>query len=370
MLDRLRPVALVAATLMLPATLATPAAAQSDAGIDPEVEARVEAAVSRGLDYLRRHQAPDGSWRAGVGYKLMDRYMVTQTTNEQAETGGGHVGVSSLALIAFLAGGHVPGRGPYGDVIGRSVRYLLRCVNEDDGYVSQGGSRMYSHAFATLCLAEIYGMTRQADMKKKLQDAVDLIVKSQNKRGSWRYVPFAEKSDMSITVCQVQALRAARNVGLRVPRTTIERAIDYIKDSAIRHGRSRGAFKYQPQSRTRATFPLTAAGVTALYGAGVYDDEDIEGGLRYLESTHDTLYRRYRGHYFYYYGHYYAVQAMFIAGGDHWDLYFPKVRHELLGDQRPDGSWPNDVGPGPAFGTAVACIVLQIPKRYLPIFQR
>ena len=47
-----------------------------------------------------------------------------------------------------------------------------------------------------------------------------------------------------------------------------------------------------------------------------------------------------------------------------------RVRAELLGEQRPDGSWPNDIGPGPAFGTAVACIILQIPLRYLPIFQK
>jgi len=336
-----------------------------------DAELRVGAAVTRGLDYLRRKQLDDGSWRSDIGYKLMEGYRVTSSVLDQRRSGGGHVGVSSLAVIAFLAGGHVPGRGPYGRVIERGIEYVLRSVNPEDGYISENGSRMYSHAFATLCLAETYGMTHQADLRQKLQDAVDLIVKSQNERGSWRYLPFAKDSDMSITVCQVQALRAARNVGLKVPRTTIDRAIQYIKDSAVTDNEQyRGSFKYQPRYHTRSSFPLTAAGVTALYGAGVYDDEDIERGLDFLQNTHNSLYRRFPHHYFYYYGHYYAVQAMFIAGGRYWETYFPRVRGELLAEQRADGSWPNDVGPGPVFGTAVACIVLQIPLRYLPIFQK
>ena len=38
--------------------------------------------------------------------------------------------------------------------------------------------------------------------------------------------------------------------------------------------------------------------------------------------------------------------------------------------QNEDGSWPNRTGPGPAFGTAMAVLILEIPYRYLPIFQR
>ena len=38
-------------------------------------------------------------------------------------------------------------------------------------------------------------------------------MKSQNDEGGWRYEPYARESDMSIVVCQVIALRAARNIG-------------------------------------------------------------------------------------------------------------------------------------------------------------
>ena len=86
-------------------------------------------------------------------------------------------------------------------VVERSLEFVLACV-KDDGYITYAGSRMYSHAFATLFLAEIYGMTHRADVKSKLQLAVDFIVNSQNSEGGWRYEPYAAESDMSIVVCQ------------------------------------------------------------------------------------------------------------------------------------------------------------------------
>ena len=91
-------------------------------------------------------------------------------------------------------------------------------------------------------------------------------------------------------------------------------------------------------------------------------------------SNLDEFYRRYGAtkgyHYFFWYGHYYAVQAMYTAGGPAWESYFENVRGEILRGQKEDGSWPNNTGPGPTFGTACAVLILEIPYRFLPIFQR
>jgi hypothetical protein len=336
-------------------------------------------AVERGLAWLAGQQSDDGSWSAKVGYKLNIDY---RYTNE----GAGHVGVTALAGMAFLAGGHLPGRGAHGPVVERALDFVLSCV-QDDGYITHAGTRMYSHAFATLFLAEIYGMTHRSDVKSKLQLAVDFIVNSQNAEGGWRYEPYAAESDMSIVVSQVLALRAARNIGIRVPKSTIDRAARYVVDSAVteetaaafgpvRHrGWSEvGSFHYQKQDGSRSSFPLTAAGVTALYGAGIYSDESIDAGVRYLRSNlmefnHRFGYRA-GGHYFFWYGHYYGVQAMYTAGADAWESYFATVRDEILRLQEPSGAFPNNTGPGPAFGTAVAVLILEIPYRFLPIFQR
>ncbi len=339
-----------------------------------------EQAVERGLEWLAAHQNPDGSWSGEIGYKLNSDYRMTGD--------GPHVGVTSLACMAFLAGGHLPGRGRYGDLVERGLDFVLAAAQED-GYITYGGTRMYSHAFATLFLAEIYGMTHTNQVRAKLQKAVDFIVDTQNEEGGWRYVPFAPESDMSIVVCQVLALRAARNIGIRVPKSTVDRAAQYVVDSAITE-RSRsgfgasmfgdevGSFHYQRGRGSRSSFPLTAAGVTALHGLGIYSDEAIQRGLDYLDRHLDSFNRRYgrngEGHYFFWYGHYYGVQAMYTAGtsaeGNHWEPYFGKVRAELLSMQRPDGSFPNEAGPGSAFGTSMAVLILEIPYRYLPIFQR
>jgi hypothetical protein len=247
---------------------------------------------------------------------------------------------------------------------------------------------MYSHAFASLFLAEIYGMTHRGDVKAKLQLAVDFIVNSQNEMGGWRYEPYAVEADMSIVVCQVLALRAARNIGIRVPRSVVDKAARYVVGSAVtedslsRHYRGGpvsyknevGSFHYQKQDGSRSSFPLTAAGVTALYGAGIYSDEAIDDGINYLRRNLNNFNSqrgaRSGGHYFFWYGHYYGVQAMYTAGADAWEQYFTIVREELLAMQEPSGAWPNRVGPGPAFGTAMAVLILEIPYRFLPIFQR
>ena len=342
-------------------------------------------AVERGLAWLAANQAEDGSWIGKIGYKLNNSYNHTSENN-------GHLGVTALACMAFLAGGHLPGRGAYGPNVERGLDFVLSCVQED-GYITRSGSRMYDHAFATLFLAEVCGMTHREDVEAQLQKAVDFIVKSQNDEGGWRYEPYSRESDMSIVVCQVIALRAARNIGIRVPKSTVDRAARYVVGSAYTNDRASdfpgrfggggmfenevGTFRYQKDVKSRTSFPLTAAGVTALHGLGVYSDDLIRKGLDYL--SHDLARFDHepsigspvsQGHYYFWYGHYYAVQAMYTAGSPYWEPYFEEVRQVLLSIQKEDGSWPNEVGPGPAFGTAVGVLILEIPYRFLPIFQR
>lgn len=334
----------------------------------------MKAAVERGHRWLAENQHPSGYWAQDIGFKLNTDYRVTKYNAP-------HVGVTALALMSFLAGGHLPDRGRYGKVISKGLDYVVGCVKEN-GYITDNGSRMYSHAFATLFLAEIYGMTMRSDVRMALQKAVNIIVDSQNAEGGWRYKPFARESDMSITVCQVLALRSARNVGITVPYSTIKRAETYVRRSAVRGSRYQrhyrfgalldegGAFRYQLGRHSRATFPLTAAGVTTLYAAGIYEDELIRRAFDYMNGQMADFNRIYNGHYFFYYGHYYAVQAYYIAGGPRWTTYFRMIRKELLASQQENGSWPCHTGPGEAFSTAVATLILQIPYQYLPIFQR
>ena len=333
---------------------------------------QINRAVRRGLDWLKQAQdRQTGGWITDVGYKYNSSY---NATNRQVP----HVGVTSLALMAFLSGGHLPGRGRYGSVVERGTDFILSAVNREDGFISKHGTRMYSHAFATLFLAEIFGMTHRSDVKKLLQQAVDMTVDSQNEHGSWRYWPYSPDSDMSITVCQIMALRAARNVGLRVPKSVIDRAYDYVVRSAYKNPRSPfyGGFKYQEEQNSRTSFSVTSAGIATLNHSGVYEHTLINAGIRFLRRKMPGFNRQWSGHYFYWYGHYYAAQVFFMAQDNPkhrrlWeDFYWRTMSNELLRNQGRSGSWSNRTGPGEPFGTAVACIILQIKNEYLPIFHR
>ena len=193
--------------------------------------------------------------------------------------------------------------------------------------------------------------------------AVRLIVSTQNDEGGWRYNPVPYDADVSVTICQIMALRSARNAGLEVPKDVIDKAVAYVR----RCQNEDGGFRYQQQQPPSA-WERSAASVASLQYAGVYDDKAIRDGLGYV-SRFGSPGRLGGGTRHYYYGHYYAVQAMYLAGGDWWQRWWPAVRDELLERQHEDGFWP-DSQVGPQYGTAMALIILQMPKRYLPIFQK
>ena len=362
------------------------------------VDAATRTAIQRGTEYLVGLQLPNGAWPSDAGKKVNDRY-VTQKENVP------HVGVTSLAVLALLAGGHLPGRGRYGKAMEDGVDFILSCV-QPSGFISKEMTRMYSHALATLALGEVYGITRRQRVRERLQDAIEFTIKSQNKTGGWRYVPFTSDSDMSVTVCQVVALRAARNVGIKVPRPTIDRALRYVMTSTViddRDGRPTGAFYYQPEDLqfNRDSFALCAAALTTLFQAGLYDDDalrlqaralkikpdripSIQRSVDYMREQYHEIHTRRGGpnHYFYYYGNYYAAQAMYQIGGSRpalWRSWYQMVRKDLMRmkietidrkTKRKVAFWRSNVDTTNAYGTANALLILQFPLDHLPIHQR
>ena len=251
--------------------------------------------------------------------------------------------------------------------VDKSVEFVLSCA-KGSGYIvredSAGHGPMYGHGFATLFLAEVYGMSPRKEVREVLKRAVQLIVNSQNREGGWRYEPEAKDADVSVTVCQMMALRAARNCGIAVPKTTVDQCVEYVKKCQ----NPDGGFRYQLTMRPQSDFPRSAAGVVTLYTAGLTEGREIDRGLAYLlrfQPRGDLL--GYEAHY--YYGQYYAVQAMWHAGDDRWKQWYPAIRDELVARQLPDGSWA-DTLINNEYATAMACLVLQMPNNYLPIFQR
>jgi prenyltransferase beta subunit len=337
-----------AAGLLVVAAFAARAGAQAS---DPEKSAvdlispNAARAIERGLKVLAARQDDDGSFRSG-GYSR-------------------NVAICALSGMAFMSSGSTPKRGPYGKNVEKCIDFILANTQES-GFISlpnpSSHGPMYGHGFATLFLAECYGMTPRGELREKVTKAVNLIVNTQNNEGGWRYQPVRADADISVTICQVMALRAARNAGLFVPRETIDRCTEYVKRSQ----NADGGFMYMITGG-QSQFPRSAAGVVALYSAGVYDSPEIKKGLQYLMNfTPQFNDAHNESHYFY--GHYYAVQAMWHAGGDYWTKWYPAVRDTLVSRQGEDGSWNDSICT--EYGTAMACIILQMPNNFLPIFQR
>ena len=326
---------------------AAPCRGETDEGGDApsfvEITPALRASAQKGLSFLAAAQAEDGSWGA-------QRF-------------GRHAGIASLACLAFMADGHLPGRGVYGSNVQRGLEFILHSAQET-GLIAADTSHgpMYGHGFATLLLGEIYGMTGDRKVREALVKAVRLIVSTQNSEGGWRYHPVPFDADISVTICQIMALRSARNAGVSVPKETIDLAISYVRRC---QNPSDGGFRYMLNAGGSA-FPRSGAGVASLYYAGVYQDDALVKGLEYLLKHKESMAHTGAGHYFY--GHYYAVQAMYLAGGHYWAQWFPSIREELIKRQNPNGSWNSNHGE--PYGTAMALLILQIPNRFLPIFQR
>ena len=327
---------------------------------------RVNAATGRALDYLESKQIKQGA---------------------EAGSWSPNQAINGLALLAFLSGGHVPGRGKYGDVVEQGVvkpgvltrgkKYLLARA-QPTGFISS--SSMYEHGLATLALAEMYGMDPDPELEEKLRKAVDLILKCQSKAGGWRYTPAPVDQDLSVSVMQIVALRAADNAGIPVPEATLKNAIAYVQSC----GMPGGGFGYSGPGAGPQT---TAAGILSLQLLGKYDDPKVKASVALMPGF-PIQWAGPNPNYFYYF-HYYAIQAMYQAGGKEWNAWHPRIRQLLLegevlkdgqrrGGQNKDGSW--DVPPGTAevaylqpnkvYPTAMATLILNIYQHYLPAYQR
>jgi hypothetical protein len=301
------------------------------------LEPRVEKAIAKAQQWLAARQKKDGSW------------------GNNAETG--------MAIVALMVNGNTPGKGKFGAHISRGVEYMLSSQRQSGMLIALGGKNgMYEHALATLALAEVYGMTHNPGIRDGLIRAVDLIVRCQHHTGGWRYPPQPVKGDLSVTVMQVMALRAAAELGVHVPDDTITHAVRFIK--RCWHEPTAG-FGYKGSAPTNLN--RAGAGVVCLQSVGLYDDPMVpKGCATILEKGVAATKRRdwaARKGVRYWYGHYYGSVALYHHGGEPWKTYYPAVCEMVLRDWKHGRYYPT-------LSTSWAILTIGVPYRYLPIYQR
>jgi hypothetical protein len=320
--------------------------------------------VDRGLAWLAGQQLGDGSFRSPLD---------------------GQPAVTALVVLAFLADGHLPGEGPYGQHINRAIDYAL-ASQRPDGMIARLDSHIviYNHPITSLMLTEVYGMTDEATAARIAPAVSRALVFSllQQKRpklqaadiGGWRYLhkaPEVFQSDLSVTGWYLMSLRSARNAGFEVPVESIEEATQYVQRC---FDEQQGAYGYVVGLSSSVSRGMAGAGILSMTMAGRHHTtQSRRSGDWILRHPFEPYNKNINDRY--HYGVFYCTHAMLQLGGDYWRQFFPPVAATLLKHQRRNGSWPaeshrEEKPYGSTYSTTLVVLALTAPYQVLPIFQK
>mgnify|MGYP001225466325 CR=1 FL=1 len=336
--------------------LLAPSAAPADTGAQGagKYAKQVDESVDRALEYLVASQESNGAMK---------------------DASHGVTGITSLAVMAFLAKGYTPGQGKYGEVINKGIDFVLS-QQQKNGLLLAGGKAqgaMYCHGISTLMLSEVSGMVdpaRQERIDEALAKALKLILSAQEVRkagphqGGWRYQSNSRDSDISCTGWQLMALRSARSNGAQVPKEAIDNALEFIMN--CRHEAS-GGFCYQPTQQGPG-LGRTGTALLCLALAGRHDQKPAIGAGEFILRSITKGDRKIIQDGQFPYAVYYCSQGMFQLGGKYWDHWAEAMYPTLLGTQKNDGSWADRYGS--TYGTSMAVLAMSVIYRQLPIYQR
>jgi hypothetical protein len=336
--------------------------------------------INKGLTWLARNQFKDGHWEGTNG-----QYAVSMT---------------ALGGMAFLCEGSTIREGKYRDNIRRAANWLMDRV-QSNGLIgnptnqAEGGRYMYGHGFGLLFLSCVVGEEENVQRREKLVKILEKACKftrdAQTNRGGWGYVSAKDGSNFdegSVTITQVQGLRAARNAGIIVPNDAIKDAQKYLKDSTNDQGGVQYSLAFGGGGRGEGRPALTAAAVACGFSAGEYQGDLVKKWLKncqlHLSIPGDG---RRMGHDEY--THYYYGQVVYVLGEDRYKKLFPDAKSDELltwkkyrksvfdefkRTQGADGSWSADSWTarmvGPVYVTACYLTLMQLDKAALPIYQR
>lgn len=353
---------------------------EDENGDNGPIGPQTEQAIERGLQFLAKHQRPDGSW------KLQDLDKDVLIHSDTAATG--------LCLLAFQGAGYTHKQYKYASINERALKFLIeRQKPTGDLYIPQDPASnqnawLYSHGIAALALCEAYGMTQDPELKGPAQLAVKFMVDSQeSQRGGWRYRP-GVGADTSVTGWFMMALKSAQLAGLDVPKSAFEKMRKYVQASQASSAEPH-LFRYNPfapdtpeqRHGLKPTHVMTSVGLLMrLYLGWKRDLPEMQAGTDYLlERLPDpgTPQATKRDTYYWYY----ATQVLFHMGGDRWKKWNDKLRPLLLDSQVMEGELTGSWDPylpssdlwarygGRLYVTTLNLLSLEVHYRHLPLYE-
>lgn len=313
-----------------------------------------EAAVERGLEWLKANQNTDGSW---------------SNKNVSAMTGFG--------ILAYLGRCETPNSTKYGDSCMQAILYLVDIGLKNDGKLVKNTADRhwpYEHAIATYALCEALTFCKQLkipvpDLEKVTASSVQVIINNQHeKSGGWDYAYDTTGNrggDLSIVAWHIQALKAASHTGLEIRglKSAQKKAIEYVENLQG----DNGGFGYTGKPAGETYAKLTGAGVLTLQMSERKQESAIRKGTKHILefSKFD-----YEGKDSNLYSLYYESQAMMARGGSDWKKFNENFSEELINAQNPDGGW-NVPGSGgyytnPHYRNCLNILMLEVYYRFLP----
>ena len=321
-----------------------------------------ERAVVAGLKWLSTVQDDDGSWNHQVGV------MPKKVEGKEPQKPPDHsLGVTGLALLAFLGHGHTHLKGEHKDIVKKAIDYVLS--KEKDGRFP---GALYHQGICTMALAEAYGLTGETWLEPPTRRAVEFIVKAQNTSGGWNYSPGGDRGDTSVTGWQIMALKSARKAGIDFDKEVFKKGTAYIASVA----RPDGHIRYDNQRAEEAPHPaMTAAGLnTLLFMGSEVDGKAVLSAIDALmgklpkkpSKTKQGTWRQAANIYLWYHG----SLALSRIGGREWEAWNARVRAFLLATQHKEkGYWHTCGDPwvsrgGRVYFTSLAILALEVYYRY------
>ena len=339
--------------------------------------ADTERAVAGAVNWLARHQNPDGSWGCGIkeGFARHCKdpsctKFIKDPKDPKEAIAEYHMAATAFGLLPFFAAGqtHETG-GPYKGVINRGLTWMTRNQDQKTGRLGDGKEQvMYQHGLATIALCEAYGLSKDKRLQPHAQAAIAFIEDAQNdKSGGWHYVPNPmTDGDTSVVGWQLMALKSGEMAGLRVNPQTLIKAKGYLK--TVAKGKAGGLFSYIAEQGPTPT--MSAVGLLCNQYGGMKrtDPAMIEGQayvMAHLAGAKDSPY-------FFYY----ATQVMHNLPGPEWDTWNRNARKFLIKTQIKEGcaagSWSSEGKlhvMGPVMMTSICALTLEVYYRYLPLYQ-
>jgi hypothetical protein len=345
-----------------------------------------QTALNAALEWLRKHQDPDGRWDCD-GFSKHCK----QNTCDGPGEGLHDIGVTGLALLAFLGDGNTLHTGPYRSVVKRSVKWLISQQNRENGLLGEpaGQAYLYSHAIGALALCEAYHLSdRPAALREPAQRSLNLILAARNPYKAWRYshLPNGD-NDTSVTGWMVFALKAGEEAGLNIDTNAYDAALAWLDEMTdMQTGRCGYQQKGEPSSRRTGSekrFPqektesLTAVALLCRFFLGQTPDKVPTMRLhadrlrKTLPVWEVTPERSLVDEYYWYYGTF----AMFQMGGEDWRLWNGAMKRAIVDHQRhggdEDGSW-DPVGAwgkdgGRVYMTAMSALCMEVYYRYVRV---